>query len=354
MDTLIGVKDLRVAPLRKAELLLCDKVALVERGAAWSGSAEQTAEIQWLQEEGLVFQVDAFTMYVESSDTSEKFRFQIAGWMAHSLKLAFQLREKYHISNNDLTQFRVFNDRYIESALRLISGGVEHSLGVRTVPLIDRAEGVMANTGLLDLKNALAFLQSLPIGLRSERMSALSASVPSEIADVMLIQATEDLLALAISSTELRPDSSSPVLQLVLGTLPIPDASTLWEQIIDFRNDEAARRDCIALRRWMRKVAEANTSPVELREELEFLLNEYRSHMRIHKMKHGTGVAQTILTVGVEALENLAKFKWTAAVKAFFSVRERKAELLAAEHAAPGREVAYIIKVQDRFTSGAT
>lgn len=143
------------------------------------------------------------------------------------------------------------------------------------------------------------------------------------------------------------------VIDLVLSNMPVPDESTSWESIIDFRSDDEARKARNRLRRWMHKFASAKSSVREVNDELEYLLDEYRSYMRLHRIKTQHSKLETVLTVSAEALENLVTFHLSNAVKALFSWRKEKIALLEAEQAAPGRDIAYIVMAQDRFGGGA-
>ena len=66
------------------------------------------------------------------------------------------------------------------------------------------------------------------------------------------------------------------VIDVVIKTLPIPDETTSWEQIIEYRNDADARSKFLALRNWMSEVARAKLTPVEIEEKLEYLIDQYQ------------------------------------------------------------------------------
>jgi hypothetical protein len=140
------------------------------------------------------------------------------------------------------------------------------------------------------------------------------------------------------------------IIQFVLNSLPVPDDSTPWEQIIEYRSDTDSQSKFLALRHWMSEVARAELTPAEVEEKLEYLIDQYRQHMRLHRMKTNAGTLETIVTTSAEVLGDLASFKWGKAAEALFSLKKRQVALLEGELTAPGNEVAYIVKARETFS----
>ena len=86
---------------------------------------------------------------------------------------------------------------------------------------------------------------------------------------------------------------------------------------------------------------------------LEWLLDEYQTHMQLHSLKTGTGTLETVISTTLEIAENLVKIKWSKAAQALFSIRRRKLALLEAEASAPGREVSYVASAKGKFRDGS-
>jgi hypothetical protein len=128
--------------------------------------------------------------------------------------------------------------------------------------------------------------------------------------------------------------------------MPEPDESTPLDRILEFRNDPVAMSKLRALRRWMAKMTKANVSPRELADELQWLLDEYETYMKVHEMKIRRGVVETLITGTAEMLENLVKIKWGELAKMLFAISARKIDLLEAELKAPGREISYVVHVR--------
>lgn len=152
-------------------------------------------------------------------------------------------------------------------------------------------------------------------------------------------------------SVEYPQSKKTEVVRLLLNTVPIPDESTSWEQILEYRSDPDSQSKFLALRHWMSEVARAELTPAEVEEKLEYLLDQYQRHMKLHRMKTNVGTLETVVTTGAEVLGDLVSFKWGKAAEAMFSLRRRKVALLEGELTAPGNEVAYIVKARETFGS---
>lgn len=148
------------------------------------------------------------------------------------------------------------------------------------------------------------------------------------------------------------PDSrKGNVVQVVINKLPFPNNETPWEQIIDYRNATENQKNLLSLRRWLRKISSESLSPMEIEEELEWLINEFQNHMRLHKMKANTETLEVMVKAPLEILEDLIKLKFSKIPEPLFALKKRQINLLEAELNAPGREMAYIIKTRDAFQS---
>lgn len=146
-----------------------------------------------------------------------------------------------------------------------------------------------------------------------------------------------------------RPEKSETV-AVTFNALPIPDESVPWEQIIEYRSDPDSQSKFLALRHWMSEVARAELAPAEVEEKLEYLIDQYQRHMKLHRMKTNVGTLETIVTTGTEFLGDLVSFKWGKAAEALFSLKRRHVALLEGELTAPGNEVAYIVKARETFS----
>jgi hypothetical protein len=78
-------------------------------------------------------------------------------------------------------------------------------------------------------------------------------------------------------------------------------------------------------------------------------MSRYERALKLEKMKRDTGVVETVVTTTAEIAESLVKARWSNIAKKLFEVRHKQIDLMKAEMAAPGREVAYIVKARERF-----
>jgi hypothetical protein len=130
---------------------------------------------------------------------------------------------------------------------------------------------------------------------------------------------------------------------VVLRALPMPCESTPWEAIVEFRRDPEAKAKLLRLRHWINGVQHCQDSAADVVDELEYLLQEYEDHMRLHRLKTTRGTFETLITCGLEVFENLLRLRPSQAVKPLFAVRDRRLALWDAERSAPGRDVAYVL-----------
>ena len=153
-----------------------------------------------------------------------------------------------------------------------------------------------------------------------------------------------------IEYTRQIPNSKKcDVMQIVINKLPLPDNMTPWEQIIDYRDDPENQKMLLALRRWIRKISAENLSPIEIEEELEWLINEFQNHMKLHKLKANTEILEVMVKAPLEIIEDLVKLKLSKIPESFFAIKKRQLSLMEAEINAPGKEMAYIIKSKETF-----
>jgi len=139
----------------------------------------------------------------------------------------------------------------------------------------------------------------------------------------------------------------SDVLTIGLDYLPVPGPACSWQDILDVRVE--LRDKLWAFRRFLSGLAGTAKSEPEIRDEIEWSLNEYRNAMKLHRLKTTRSALELFVIPPIEFAENLIKFNWSKIAKGALSIRKRKIELMEAEMNAPGREVAYVFEAQQRF-----
>ena len=139
------------------------------------------------------------------------------------------------------------------------------------------------------------------------------------------------------------------VINLVIENMPVVDDLTPWANITDFKNNEDNKGKFAGLSMWMNKTANSGASMSEIKDELEYLLYQYRKSLELHKIKYHSGTLQRIVVGTAELIENAARLKFSNIAKGLFSVHQEKVELMQAELTAPGKEIAYIYHAQKTF-----
>ncbi len=140
------------------------------------------------------------------------------------------------------------------------------------------------------------------------------------------------------------------VLDVVLGEFPyIDDEEEPFEKIIDYKEDPDTRKKFLALRNWMIDIASKELESYEIREKLLHQLDEYRQHLEYHRMKHYSSGFQTLLSSSVYIIENLTKLNFSKVLDKVCSFQSRSIALMEAEMKLPGKELAYIQEVREKF-----
>lgn len=136
---------------------------------------------------------------------------------------------------------------------------------------------------------------------------------------------------------------------IVLKKFPVPSELVPIEDILAFKVDEESVRRRNALISWQNKVSREHYTAREIQEELEQLLAEYTSYMRLLDKRFALGVVETVVRIPLAIAENLAKLRLSEVVEPIFDLMRLSLELTEAERNAPGVEVAYIADASERL-----
>ena len=131
--------------------------------------------------------------------------------------------------------------------------------------------------------------------------------------------------------------------------MPVLDDSTPWEKVVEFKGDPDNVGKFAGLKVWMNKAISSGASISEIKDELDYLLYQYRKSLELHKIKYHLGTLQRIVVGTAELIENAARLKFSNIAKGLFSAHQEKVDLLQAELTAPGKEIAYIYQAQKTF-----
>lgn len=142
----------------------------------------------------------------------------------------------------------------------------------------------------------------------------------------------------------------SDAVSVVLNKFPIIHENISVENIIEFKSDPDTKLKLSRLRNWITEVSNTEMSTKEMEEKIEYLLLEYSNHMNLHRIEYDLGKIETIVTTSLSFIENLSKLKLSEASKVIFDLTRTDIRLLKAENGAPGKEVAFINKL-NKITS---
>lgn len=136
-------------------------------------------------------------------------------------------------------------------------------------------------------------------------------------------------------------------LQVTLKGIPLPAENMPWDDFLQFRSDPENSARLRALRLWLQKRGTTIENEKIMQEELEALLHDYRTYMKIQKIKYGDGLISTLVTTTAEVIAHSASLNFGLALKSILDIRKQNIALTEAELNAPGREVSYIARAQD-------
>ena len=215
-------------------------------------------------------------------------------------------------------------------ALRVITGGSLIPPSAERQDEVDQMNK-LARSQLLPYQNA-AFANSI-----SRRISAeLNTCSPIQTVPICHMQ-------IPLSRS---PDDQT-VMRVAIESMPLPDESNSLQDILDFKAE--LRDKQWAFRRFLRMLISKQQTEAEVRDEIEWMVNEYRKAMAIQHLKTGRGLVDVFIVSPLEVIENLVKLNLSKVVGGMLSVEKRKADLLEAEMKAPGRECAYVFDARKRF-----
>jgi hypothetical protein len=141
-----------------------------------------------------------------------------------------------------------------------------------------------------------------------------------------------------------RTATLSDIYSIVLNKLPTPSPIVPWEEIVAFKKEPEQQKHLTALRAWISEMSRQQVSYQEACEKIEMLIGSYRGWLKASGMRYRDAVVRAVI-LGAMDVATLSPKK---AVSRYFDVRKEKARLLEGELNAPGRELAYIVKTEQR------
>src|SRR5258705_11942119 len=107
--------------------------------------------------------------------------------------------------------------------------------------------------------------------------------------------------------------SVETTLRVALDQLPTPSETCSWQDIIDFKAELSDKQ--WGFRRFLKSLAAKRQTEAEIRDEIEWMINEYRNAMKINRIKASQSFVDVFIISPLEILEALISFKWTKLAK---------------------------------------
>jgi hypothetical protein len=131
-------------------------------------------------------------------------------------------------------------------------------------------------------------------------------------------------------------------LSIVIEKLPTPSPDLPFEDIVAFKRDSETQYKFAKFWHWTKKIAKGTSNRNELREEIDWLLLDYSTHLKQLTKEINSERAEVVVATPVEVLEDLVKFRWGKIVRGLFALRQKQISAHSAELKLPGSELAYI------------
>lgn len=162
-------------------------------------------------------------------------------------------------------------------------------------------------------------------------------------------QQVTPLLSRSFTANVLSRPISADTVTVILDQLPLPDAETPIEAVMEWRGDPDAKQRLVRLRVWLNRALRQRLTSAELRDELELALADYNDYMILHHKKMSRGRFEIVCSAIVDVLEALPKIKLSPLLDVVFHSERSKLQLAEVEMKAPGRELAYILRTREHF-----
>ena len=143
------------------------------------------------------------------------------------------------------------------------------------------------------------------------------------------------------------------IIHMVIDKFPVPDDTVSWEEVIDFRDSESIQLYKYGLTNWITDMSYSKLSVKEIEQKLNFLKLSYEDRLKKEKIKYDIGTLELVITTTLGFLENIAKFNFSKAAKLLFNLKRRKSDLIIGETKAPGRAIALLTKLEEKFSKPA-
>lgn len=136
------------------------------------------------------------------------------------------------------------------------------------------------------------------------------------------------------------------LMRFAIRDLPIPSLATPWEEIEAFKAEEDTKVRLRSLRIWLANTARGGVTLAEAADQISDELGRYRRHLLGAGISYQNATLDALLRMGV-APSSIDIASWTALQAKPFELSQMSAFGRREEEAAPGRELSYLVKVEE-------
>lgn len=127
------------------------------------------------------------------------------------------------------------------------------------------------------------------------------------------------------------------IYNIVFNNIPIMHPHTPIEHILEFKSNKDNQGRLLQFRSFVNKLSKEGLSEIEIQQEIEHLMHQYKQAMELHKINSISGV----LNVGLSFVVSAA-YTAMAALGALMNIKVNNINLATSEMSYPGREISYL------------
>jgi hypothetical protein len=136
------------------------------------------------------------------------------------------------------------------------------------------------------------------------------------------------------------------LMRFAVSDLPVPAHTTPWAEIQAFKEDEDTQSRLRSLRAWFGTTARGGITLAEAADRIADELGRYRSHLKGAGLRIHSITLEAVLKMGAVP-SDIDLSTWDALHSKPFALTQMSAFGRREEEAAPGRELSYLVKVEE-------
>ncbi|MGA2178065.1 MAG: hypothetical protein ABSH15_00585 [Verrucomicrobiota bacterium] len=314
------LNDPRGASFLKRQALLFDQIAIIDlpaliethRFLSNDQSQQYAAELEWLTTQEIIYEPDFPRTNAE-----------------------------------DLFEKLTADPRLDQKMISLVQQTLKHEIAC--LEDCRKAIDLILRTGSVDKSKIKDFAQTLHLQIAEASELRHAAHWLTAIKGNRMVLA-HSLPDYNLCST--TADRKAMVWEVILEHVPALQQDTPWERILEFRSDPDSRQSVNDLLHWVHTLASSPKTRDDVQEELAYLRARYEHAFKLHKLEFKLGIFEAVMEPMLAAAENLVKLKWSKLGDPFLKLKKHSLQLQKAEQSIPGREVSYLVKLEQTFEEG--